>query len=241
VTYRDWLVGTVVSTSMLTPTAKGIVLEVPGWKGSAAGQHVDVRLTAEDGYQAVRAYSLASTGPGDTVELAVDLIEDGEVSPYLVHELREGDQLEFRGPLGRWFVWKPEDGPRPVQLVAGGSGVVPLLAMLRAHAASGSEAPFKLLYSVRTPTDVFYAAELTELRSPTLDVTFVFTRETPQGWPQPAGRVSRELLGSATVPAGEHPAVFVCGPTGFVEAVADWLVELGHDPVAVKTERFGVN
>ena len=239
-TFRDWLVGTVVSTTMQTPTAKSIVLDVPGWEGSTAGQHVDVRLTAEDGYQAVRAYSLASTGPSDRVELAVDLIEDGEVSPYLVGELREGDQLEFRGPLGRWFVWKPGD-TQPVQLVAGGSGVVPLLAMARAHAASASEAKFRLLYSVRGPAEVFYADELASLAGPNFEVTFVYTRETPPGWPHPAGRVSREILGSATIPAAENPAVFVCGPTGFVESVADWLVELGHNALAVKTERFGGN
>ncbi len=239
-TYRDWLVGTVISTRLQTPTAKSIVLDVPGWLGSTAGQHVDVRLTADDGYQAVRAYSLASTGPGNRVELAIDLIEDGEVSPYLVGELREGDQLEFRGPLGRWFVWKPEF-TGPVQLVAGGSGVVPLLAMVRAHAASGSSAIFRLLYSVRGPAEVFFAEELAELSSPNLDTTFVYTRQTPEGWPTPAGRISREILADATIPAADHPAVFVCGPTGFVESVADWLVELGHDPVAVKTERFGGN
>ncbi len=238
--FRDWLVGTVIETKELTPSAKGIVLDVPGWKGSTAGQHVDVRLTAEDGYTAVRAYSLASTGPSSTVELAVDLIEDGEVSPYLVGELRKGDQLEFRGPLGRWFVWKPEI-TAPVQLLAGGSGVVPLLAMIRAHAASGSTAKFRLLYSVREPGDVFYADELASLEGPLLEVTYVYTRTAPEGWPVPAGRVSRELLAEATFAAHENPAVFVCGPTGFVEAVATWLVELGHDPVTVKTERFGGN
>jgi len=236
--YRDWLVGTVIETKQQTPNAKSIVLDVPGWTGSTAGQHVDVRLTAEDGYTAVRAYSLASTGPSSTVELAVDLIEDGEVSPYLVHELRAGDQLEFRGPLGRWFVWKPEI-TAPVQLLAGGSGVVPLLAMVRAHAASASTAKFRLLYSVRTPADVFYADELAALEGPLLEVTSVYTRETPTGWPVPAGRVTRELLESVTFAASESPAVFVCGPTGFVESVATWLVELGHDPVSVKTERFG--
>ena len=239
-TFRDWLVGTVIETKELTPSAKSIVLDVPGWKGSTAGQHVDVRLTAEDGYTAVRAYSLASTGPNPTVELAVDLIEDGEVSPYLVGELRQGDQLEFRGPLGRWFVWKP-DITAPVQLLAGGSGIVPLLAMIRAHAASGSTAKFRLLYSVREPGDVFYADELASLEGPLLEVTYVYTRQVPEGWPVPAGRVSRELLAAATFAASESPAVFVCGPTGFVEAVATWLVELGHDPVTVKTERFGGN
>jgi ferredoxin-NADP reductase len=235
VSYRDWLVGTVVSTQRQTETARSIVLDVPGWTNSTAGQHVDVRLTAPDGYQAVRAYSLASTGPGSRVELAVDLIEDGEVSPYLVGELREGDQLELRGPLGRWFVWKPALLD-PVQLVAGGSGVVPLLAMVRAHAAAGSTAPMQLLYSVREPGDVFFAAELA--RYP-MDVTFVYTRETPPGWPSPPGRITRDLFAAATIHPKERPAVFVCGPTGFVETAADFLVDLGHDPRAVKTERFG--
>lgn len=239
-TFRDWLVGTVIETKQQTPSARSIVLDVPGWKGSTAGQHVDVRLTAEDGYTAVRAYSLASTGPSQTVELAVDKLPDGEVSPYLVDEVREGDQLEFRGPLGRWFVWKP-DITAPVQLIAGGSGVVPLLAMVRAHAASDSTAKFRLLYSVRSPDDVFYADELAALASDKLEITFVYTRTAPEGWPVPAGRVSKELLATATFPADVSPAVFVCGPTGFVEAVATWLVELGHDPVSVKTERFGGN
>ncbi|TAL41841.1 MAG: oxidoreductase [Salinibacterium sp.] len=236
--FRDWLVGTVVSTQSQTPTAKSIVLEVPGFGGSSAGQHIDVRLSAPDGYAAVRAYSLASTGPSSTIEITVDLIPDGEVSPYLVHELQEGDELELRGPLGRWFVWKPEV-TAPVQLVAGGSGIVPLLAMVRAHAAAASTVQFKLLYSVRTPRDMFYASEFAALASPTFEVTYVYTRETPEGWPTPAGRVSRELLESATIPPSESPAVFVCGPTGFVESVASWLVELGHSAETVKTERFG--
>lgn len=233
---REWLVGTVVSTTQQTPNAKSIVLEVPGWHGSAAGQHVDVRLTAPDGYSAVRAYSLASTGPGHHVELAVDLIDDGEVSPYLVEELRAGDQLEFRGPIGRWFVWKPEQ-TAPVQLIAGGSGVVPLLAMMRAHTAAASAVPMRLLYSVRSPADRFFAEELAATTN--VDITLVYTRETPDGWPTAPGRVTKDVVAAATTPASENPAVFVCGPTGFVEAVATSLVELGHDPVAVKTERFG--
>jgi ferredoxin-NADP reductase len=236
VSFRDWLVGTVVSTTQQTPNAKSIVLDVPGWTGSTAGQHVDVRLTAPDGYSAVRAYSLASTGAGQLVELAVDLIDDGEVSPYLVGELRAGDQLEFRGPLGRWFVWKPAQ-TAPVQLIAGGSGVVPLLAMIRAHIASGSSAPMRLLYSVRSPADRFFADELTAALD--IDVTLVYTREVPRGWDASPGRVTKDILAAATVPASEHPAVFVCGPTGFVETVASALVDLGHDPVAVNTERFG--
>lgn len=234
--FRDWLVGTVVSTTQQTPNAKSIVLDVPGWHGSVAGQHVDVRLTAPDGYTAVRAYSLASTGAGNRVELAVDLIGDGEVSPYLVEELRAGDQLEFRGPLGRWFVWKPEQ-TAPVQLIAGGSGVVPLLAMIRAHSASASTSPMRLLYSVRSPADRFFAEELAASHG--VDITIVYTREVPDGWPVAPGRVTKDLIAATTTVASENPAVFVCGPTGFVEAVASALVELGHDPVAVKTERFG--
>lgn len=237
--FRDWLVGTVVSTTAQTPTARSIVLEVPGWGGSTAGQHVDVRLTAPDGYTAVRAYSLASTGPGSTVELAVDLIDDGEVSPYLVNELRAGDQLELRGPLGRWFVWKPTL-EAPVQLVAGGSGVVPLVAMIRAHAASASSVPFRLLYSVRTPDDVFYANELADAAaSGSLDLTLAYTRRAPAGYATPPGRISRELVANTTFAPELSPAVFVCGPNGFVAAAADHLVALGHDPLAIKTERFG--
>ena len=234
--FRDWLVGTVVSTTHETPNAKSIVLDVPGWHGSTAGQHVDVRLTAPDGYTAVRAYSLASTGPGQRVELAVDLIDDGEVSPYLVQELRPVDRLEFRGPLGRWFVWKPEH-TAAVQLIAGGSGVVPLLAMIRAHTASASTADMRLLYSVRSPADRFFAEELAATHD--VEVTLVYTREVPEGWTVAPGRVTRDVLAAQTVPAREAPAVFVCGPTGFVEAVASALVELGHDPISVKTERFG--
>ncbi len=237
--YREWLVGTVASTTPQTPTARSIVLDVPGWGGSTAGQHVDVRLTAPDGYTAVRAYSLASTGTGSRVELAVDLIEDGEVSPYLVHELRAGDQLEFRGPLGRWFVWKPQL-TAPVQLVAGGSGVVPLLAMVRAHAASGSEAVMRLLYSVRSPEDVFYSAELADAAAAgRLDLTIAYTRSAPAGHARPPGRITRELV--AAVAFGPHasPAIFVCGPNGFVASAADHLVALGHDPLSIKTERFG--
>ncbi len=237
--FREWLVGTVVSTATQTPTAKSIVLDVPGWGGSTAGQHVDVRLTAPDGYTAVRAYSLASTGPGSTVELAVDLIDDGEVSPYLVHELRAGDQLEFRGPLGRWFVWKPTM-EAPVQLVAGGSGVVPLVAMIRAHGASASAAPFRLLYSVRTPDDIFYANELRDAAAAAaLDLTIAYTRRAPAGDPAPPGRISRELVEASTFGPEVGPAIFVCGPNGFVAAAADHLVALGHDPLTIKTERFG--
>lgn len=226
--------GTVAEVKRETPTGRSIVVDVPGWPGNIAGQHVDVRLTAPDGYQATRSYSIASAGSAPRVQLAVDRLPDGEVSPYLVDDLRVGDMLELRGPLGGWFVWKPEQ-LQPVQLVAGGSGVVPLIAMIRSHAASGSTAPMQLLYSVRAPEDRFFAAELEALPN----VTYQYTRAVPAGWPSKPGRVTPEILAGATLPASVSPAVFVCGPTGFVEAVANALVALGHPAQSVKTERFG--
>jgi ferredoxin-NADP reductase len=231
-------VGTVVETRTETPSARSIVFDVPGWTGNIAGQHVDVRLTAPDGYQAVRSYSIATADDSERVQLAVDKLPDGEVSPYLVDELREGDQVEFRGPLGGWFVWKPTQ-TEPVQLIAGGSGVVPFVAMIRAHAAAASTVPFRLLYSVRSPADRFFVAELEQLEGPLLELTWLYTRETPIGWPTPPGRITEEILARSTLPATASPAVFVCGPTGFVETVASHLVALGHDPPTVKTERFG--
>ena len=234
----QWKVGVVVAVRTETPSGRSIQLDVAGWGGNLAGQHLDVRLTAPDGYQAVRSYSIASAGSDDRIELAVDRLPDGEVSPYLVDDLLPGDELEVRGPLGGWFVWHPAD-TRPVQLIGGGSGIVPLMAMLRAHAASGSTARFRLLYSVRTPHDVFFRDEIAALSSPSLEVTFVYTRMTPEGWPRPAGRLTADVVAEATLPASDDPQVFVCGPTGFVESVADWLVTLGHPAASVKTERFG--
>ena len=235
-----------IATKRQTPTGKSIEIQVDEWPGNIAGQHVDVRLTAPDGYRASRSYSVASAGPGTRVELAVDRLPNGEVSPYLVDELREGDQLELRGPLGGWFVWRPAvDGAAnedPVQLIAGGSGIVPLVAMLRAHTAAGSTATMRLLYSVKTPADRFFADELDATGSAdAASHTFVYTRAVPPGWPVKPGRVTKESLAASTIPPAENPAVFVCGPTPFVEAVATWLVELGHDPSRVKTERFGGN
>ena len=236
-----WKVGTVIATKRQTGTGRSIELDVADWPGNIAGQHLDVRLTAPDGYQASRSYSIASVGPGTRVELAVDRLPNGEVSPYLVDELREGDQLEVRGPLGGWFVWKPAVDAtardEPVQLIAGGSGVVPLIAMLRAHAAAGSTAPMQLLYSVRTPADRFFADELDAAGS----TSYAYTRVVPPGWPGKPGRLTKEALAASTIAAAENPAVFVCGPTPFVEAVATWLVDLGHDPARIKTERFGGN
>jgi ferredoxin-NADP reductase len=215
-------------------------IDVKQWQGNLAGQHLDLRVTAPDGYTASRSYSIASVGSGTRVQLAVDKLPDGEVSPYLVDEVEVGDELEIRGPLGGWFVWRPEQ-TEPVQLIAGGSGVVPLMAMIRAHEAAASPARFRLLYSVRTPADVFFSAELAALEkaSASLEISWVYTRKTPDGWPAPAGRVNRDILEASVIAASERPAVFVCGPTGFVEAVADLLVELGHPADSVKTERFG--
>jgi ferredoxin-NADP reductase len=235
-----WKVGTVTAVHTETPTARSLEIEIPDWPGNLAGQHLDLRLTAADDYTATRSYSIATAGPGTRIQLAVDKLPDGEVSPYLVDDVIVGDQIELRGPLGGWFVWRPEQ-IEPVQLVAGSSGVVPLVAMIRAHEATGSTVPFRLLYSVREPGDVFFAEELAalELSSPHLEIEWVYTRKTPDGWPRPAGRISRAILAQSTIPASDDPAVFVCGPTGFVEAVADILVAMGHSTDRVKTERFG--
>lgn len=222
--------GTVASARAETPSGRSIWLDVPEWPGNVAGQHVDLRLTAPDGYQATRSYSLASSGPDARLQLAVDRLPDGEVSPYLVDDLQPGDMLELRGPLGGWFVWSPEID-RPVQLIAGGSGVVPLVAMIRAHAASGSAVPMQLLYSVRSPDDRFFADELEALEN----VSYAYTRQGPPD--ATIGRLTKERLAAAVLPPGA--AVYVCGPTGFVEAVASWLVELGHEAALIKTERFG--
>jgi ferredoxin-NADP reductase len=238
-----WLIGTVVGVRDETASARTLELEVPGWMGNEAGQHLDVRLTAPDGYQAARSYSVATSGRGQTLEISVDELPDGEVSPYLVTGVSAGEKLEVRGPLGRWFVWRPTQ-TEPIQLIAGGSGVVPLMAMLRAHAAEagtpGGDAPMRLLYSVRTPASVFYRDELDRIgASGTAQVEYVYTRETPPDWPRQAGRVNIDALRELTIPADQSPTVYVCGPTSFVEAVAAQLLELGHDPADVRTERFG--
>ena len=235
-----WKVGTVTAVRAETKTARSLTISIPDWPGNLAGQHLDLRLTAPDGYTATRSYSIASAGAGNQIQLAVDRLPDGEVSPYLVDDVIVGDELELRGPLGGWFVWPPEQ-TEPVQLIAGGWGVVPLVAMIRAHEAVRSTARFRLLYSVRAPDDIFFADELMALATSTgsLEITRVYTRQTPSGWPTPAGRVSREILAESTIAATDEPTVFVCGPTGFVETVADILVELGHPSARVRTERFG--
>jgi ferredoxin-NADP reductase len=234
-----WQVGTVTEVREETATARSLVLDVPDWPGHLAGQHLDVRLTAEDGYRASRSYSIASAWTGTTIELTVEQVPDGEVSPYLVDVLKVGDPLEVRGPVGGWFVWKPEQ-EGPIQLIGGGSGVVPLMAMLRAHAAGESARPARLLYSVRRPASVIYVNDLKEVAmSEDVAITFAYTREAPPGETRPPARVDAELLKSMTFPPEEQPTVYVCGPTPFVEAVADLLVEAGHDPARVRTERFG--
>jgi len=211
-----------------------IVLDVPDWAGHRAGQHLDVRLTAEDGYRAERSYSIGSP-PGEPVAITVERLDDGEVSPYLTEELRAGDALELRGPIGGYFVWGPEDGG-PLLLVAGGSGVVPLMAMLRHRRAARSDVPARLLYSSRTLEDVIYRAELDRLGA---EVVHTLTREQPPGWTGYTRRVDAEMLREVAWPASEDPRVFVCGPTPFVETVAGTLVQLGYPPQMVKTERFG--
>ena len=235
-----WQVGTVTALREESATARTIVLDVPDWPGHQAGQHVDVRLTAEDGYSAQRSYSIASAPAGDHLELSVQRLPDGEVSPYLAQVLEVGYPLELRGPIGGWFVWD-RAAPEPVLLVAGGSGVVPLMAMIRTREAAGSRAPFRLVYSLRSPDAAFYTDELAQRqhRGDGLAVTYLYTRVTPPGWPVPASRISAGTLASPGWLPDSHPAVFVCGPTGFVEAVADLLVSAGHDSRVIKTERFG--
>jgi ferredoxin-NADP reductase len=216
------------------------VLAVPGWLGHLAGQHVDVRLTAADGYSTQRSYSLAAPPDADRVELTVQRVPDGEVSPYLTEGFALGSQLEIRGPIGGWFVWRSTD-PGPVLLVAGGSGIVPLMAMIRARRASASRTPFRLVYSLRTPADLYYPDELRHPPpgSEGLDVTYVFTRAVPTDWPTSPRRISIEDITAAGLPPEVGPTCFVCGPTSFVESVANMLVALGYDASRVKTERFG--
>jgi ferredoxin-NADP reductase len=223
-----------------TPRVKSIVLDVPDWAGHLAGQHVDVRLTAEDGYQAQRSYSIASAPADDRLAITVERLADGEVSPYLVDELRPGDRLELRGPIGGYFVWEPSRGG-PLLLVAGGSGVVPLMAMIRQRAASHSDVPARMLYSSRASEDVIYRDELDGLarRRDGFDVAHTLTRSQPEGWTGFARRVDAAMLREIAWGPHERPQVFVCGPTAFVETVAGTLVDLGHDPLLVKTERFG--
>jgi ferredoxin-NADP reductase len=236
----SWRLAEVAEVRPETGRVATLALEVPGWDGHLPGQHLDVRLTAEDGYTAERAYSIASAPDGERVELAVERLDDGEVSPYLTEELRQGDQLELRGPVGGYFVWEPGRGG-PLLLVAGGSGVVPLMAMLRQRAATGSQVPARLLYSSRSLEDVIFREELDRLAGAGdgLTVTHALTRAQPPGWTGYDRRIDAVMLEEVGWRPGERPLAYVCGPTRLVEAVAGHLVALGHDPTRVKTERFG--
>ena len=223
-----------------TPRVKTLVLDAPDWPGHLAGQHVDIRLTAEDGYQAQRSYSIASAPDEGRLALTVERLADGEVSPYLTDVLVVGDKLELRGPIGGYFVWEASEGG-PVLLLGGGSGVVPLMAMIRHRRAAGSDAPMRLLYSAKHADDLIYREELEELagRGNGFETFFTLTREQPDGWQGFGRRVDRELLDEVGWPAADDPLAYVCGPTAFVEAVASALVDSGLPPHRIKTERFG--
>lgn len=235
-----WRLAEVADVVPETPRTRSLVLEVPGWEGHRAGQHVDVRLTAEDGYQAQRSYSIASAPEDERLALTVDRLDDGEVSPYLTDELMVGDRLELRGPIGGYFVWDAADGG-PLLLVAGGSGVVPLMAMIRHRAAVGSDVPTRLLYSSRSYEEIIYREELEDLaaRDGALEIVHTLTRSRPEGWAGYERRIDARMLSEVAWPPDERPLSFVCGPTPLVEKAGAALVDLGHDPAHVRTERFG--
>jgi len=235
----SWQLGTVADRVDETKRTKSIVLDVPQWPGHRAGQHIDVRLTAEDGYQAERSYSIASAPEDGQLVVTVERLEDGEVSPYLADELRPGDELELRGPIGGYFVWEQPLGG-PLLLVAGGSGIVPFRSILR-HWANGSRSvPARLLYSSRSLSDVIYRDQLMRFASDDgVDVQLTLTREWPEDWDGHRGRIDRELLSEIAWSPQERPLVYVCGPSSFVETAAQALVDIGHDPSRIRTERFG--
>ncbi len=239
----EWRVARIVDMRQETRRARTLILDIPQWPGHRAGQHVDVRLVAEDGYQAQRSYSIASAPEDTTVELTIERLEDGEVSPYLCDVLHVGDGLEVRGPIGGYFVWGVEQAGR-LLLVGGGSGIVPLMAMLRHHAHADptvrAHAPVRLIYSARTLDDVIYRQEIERLTERSgLDVTITLTREAPADWRGHRGRITRSMIEAASWSPPTMPRAYVCGPTSFVESVATLLVELGNDPARVRTERFG--
>jgi len=231
-----WLVTKVTGGVEETSRVRTLLLEASGWQGHRAGQHLDVRLTAPDGYQAERSYSIASA-PGDPLAITVERLEDGEVSPYLVDVAREGDEFEVRGPIGGYFVWEPGDGG-PLLLLAGGSGIVPLRSILRHRERTGSTVPVRLLYSSRTLDDVIYRVEF-DMAASGVEVVHTLTRHQPPGWAGYARRVDAALLAEVAWPAAGTPLAYVCGPTSFVEAVSQALVQDGYPPQRVKTERFG--
>jgi ferredoxin-NADP reductase len=229
-----WLAASIAGSVQETARVRTLDLDAPGWAGHRAGQHLDVRLTAEDGYQAERSYSIASA-PGDGLQLTIERLDDGEVSPYLVGEAQDGDEIEVRGPIGGYFVWDGDE-TQPVFLVAGGSGVVPLMAMARHRARIDSETPMKLLYSSRTWDDVIYRDELKTLH---IGVVHTLTRAQPPDWTGYSRRIDVDMLREVAWPASESPRVYVCGSTRFVDAAADGLLELGYEPGWIRTERFG--
>ena len=236
----NWQLADVTGLVDQTPRIRTIELDAPGWTGHLPGQHIDVRLTAEDGYQAQRSYSIATRPNGTRLAITVERIEDGEVSPYLAGELRPGDKLELRGPIGGYFVWEPGRGG-PLLLAAGGSGIVPLMAMIRERIAEGSWVSVRLLASSRSWDDVIYRSELEQIGRDMMgiEVVHALTRSQPPDWPGYDRRVDREMLSEVAWPPSDRPLCFVCGPTGFVETVASSLVELGHAPDMIRTERFG--
>jgi ferredoxin-NADP reductase len=235
-----WKLGEVVELIDETPRVRSIILDVPEWPGHRAGQHVDVRLTAEDGYQAQRSYSIASPPEQDRVMLTVERLSDGEVSPYLVDELRPGDVIELRGPIGGYFVWETRIGG-PLLLVAGGSGIVPLMAMLRHRAASGSTESARLIYSSRSFEDIIFREELERLtvRSDGVEVIHTLTRSQPPGWNGYARRIDAQMLTDTAFPPASRPLTYICGPTSFVEVASRALVLLGHEAKRIRMERFG--
>lgn len=232
-----WLRAIITEAQPLTDRSRSLGLKVAGWPGSLPGQHVDIRLTADDGYQAVRSYSLATSGPAAHIELGIDRLPDGEVSPYLVDVAEVGDTVEVRGPLGGWFIWRPSD-LRPIQMIAGGSGVVPFIAMIRARAAAAADTPFQLLYSVRSPTAAMYRNYL-EKPPATTTVDWIYTRAAPPGSNRPPGRLTRRDLEAHVIPVDKEPLIFVCGSTGFAEHISQLLIDQGHPASMIKIERYG--
>jgi ferredoxin-NADP reductase len=236
----SWAIAEVVERRDETPRVRSITLDVPDWPGHLPGQHIDVRLTAEDGYQAQRSYSIATPADGTRVTITVERLDDGEVSPYLADVLVLGDKVELRGPIGGYFVWEPSRGG-PLALIGGGSGVAPLMAMLRAWVGARSDVPVRMLCSWRTAEDVIFADELDAIagRADGVSITHTLTRSAPERWAGRRGRFDRASLSELAWPVEAEPLTYLCGPTGFVEAVSSVLVELGHDPRRILTERFG--
>jgi len=233
-----WLAATVAGLVDETPRVRTLAIDVAGWRGHRPGQHVDVRLTAEDGYQAARSYSIGSAPAAGRFEVTVERLDDGEVSPYLAGDLGEGDQFEVRGPLGGYFVWDSADGG-PLLLIGGGSGVVPLMSMIRRRAAEGADVPVRLLLSSRAWDDAIYRDELAELEGDGLEVAHTLTRSQPPGWTGYARRIDVEMLRDVAWPVHDAALAYVCGPTAFVEVAASGLVEHGYANDRIRTERFG--